>query len=306
MDISDALEGYWLTRSIDLSPNTIRGYKLIFKRLTEFTGNIQIEEINANTIRRFLLYLPDQFDMGDRSVSNAWVALSSLWTWAEGELSIPHVIRDKVKQPKFIDIVPDAFTEEEIKAILKATKFTKEWDSRRGRHAHSRRPTASRDEAIILTLVDTGLRSGELCALTIGDYDKARMRLHVRQGKGKKSRYIGLGNRASKGIWLYMTRRGKVKPSDPLFASKTDRFMDKDNLRHTLDIIGKNANVESVYPHRFRHTFAIEFLRNGGDVMLLKELLGHSSLDMVMRYAKIVDQDITRAVRHSPADNWRL
>lgn len=73
-----------------------------------------------------------------------------------------------------------------------------------------------------------------------------------------------------------------------------------------LNTIGKNAGVEKVYPHRFRHTFAIQFLRNGGNVALLKELLGHESIEMVMRYAKIAEQDIANAPAHSPADNWRL
>lgn len=306
MKLSDALEGYWLSRKLDLSPNTIRDYKLTYHRLREFLGDLQLEEINANHIRRFLIYLPDQFNLGDRTVSNAWIALSSLWTWAESELSIAHVIRDKVKQPTFVDVVPDAFTHDEIKSLLKSAKFTKDWNSRSGRQTRTKRPTARRDEAIILTLVDTGIRSGELCVLTVGDYDRNRQRLHIKHGKGKKARYVGLGNRGSKAIWLYMTDRGRTKSNEPLFCSKNDTFLDRDNLRHTLEIIGKNAGVENVYPHRFRHTFAIEFLRNGGNVMLLKEMLGHSSLDMVMRYAKIVDQDISKAINHSPADNWRL
>lgn len=117
---------------------------------------------------------------------------------------------------------------------------------------------------------------------------------------------IALGTRAAKAIWLYMTKRPDAKPTDPLFATKTERFMQRDNLRHTLEIIGKNAGVEGVYPHRFRHTFAIEFLRNGGNIALLKALMGHESLEMVMRYAKIVEQDIGCAPNHSPADNWHL
>lgn len=306
MKLSDALEGYWLTRKIDLSPNTVNDYSLTFHRLLEFAGDVELEEINANVIRKFLAYLPGEYGIGERTVSNVWVALSSLWTWAETELQTPHIIRGKVNRPKFVDVIPDAFTHEEIKALLKAAKFTKAWKGRAGTRTHSRRPTAWRDEAIILTLVDTGMRAGELCALAVGDYDKGRQRIHIRQGKGKKARYVSLGSRASKAIWLYMTKRSSAKMTDPLFAAKTGSFLNRDNLRHTLDTIGKNASVENVYPHRFRHTFAVEFLRNGGNVMLLKEILGHESLDMVMRYAKIVDRDITGAIAHSPADNWRL
>ena len=82
--------------------------------------------------------------------------------------------------------------------------------------------------------------------------------------------------------------------------------MQRDNLRHTLQRIAERANVDNVYPHRFRHTFAITFLRNGGNVLLLKELLGHESLEMVMHYARIAEQDIDQGSDYSPADNWKL
>lgn len=306
MQLSNAIEGYWLTRRLDMSPHTVSDYGLTYRRLIDYVNNAEFEAIGTMTIRRFMAHLASEYDLSDRSLSNVWIALSSLWTWAEAELGIAHVIRGKVKRPKYTDMIPDAFTHEEVQALLKAAKFTKAWRGRAGGHARSRRPTAPRDEAIILVLVDTGLRSSELCALTVGDYDQKRSRLHVRHGKGGKERYVAVGTRTAKAIWLYMTKRINIKPSDPLFATRSDRFMQRDNLRHTLDNIGRIAGIEGVYPHRFRHTFAIEFLRNGGNVMLLKELLGHESLDMVMRYARISELDIDRAPAHSPADNWRL
>lgn len=306
MKLSDALQGYWLSRRLDLSPNTIRDYELTFRRLVDFVNDADIEEVDANVIRRFLAHLSQTHELSDRTLSNIWTALSSLWTWAEVDLGIPHALRGKVKRPKFVDVVPDAFTHDELRALVKGAKFTKGWRGRAGKHTHSRRPTALRDEAIILTLVDTGIRASELCALQVGDYDAKRSRLHIRHGKGNKARYVALGQRAAKAIWLYMTKRPTCKATDPLFAAKTGRFLQRDNLRHMLDTIGKNAGVENVYPHRFRHTFAIQFLRNGGNVALLKELMGHESIEMVMRYAKIAEQDVANAPAHSPADNWRL
>lgn len=57
---------------------------------------------------------------------------------------------------------------------------------------------------------------------------------------------------------------------------------------------------------RFRYTFAIKFLRNGGNVFVLKELLGHEKLEQTMRYVKFVESDISESAKHSPTDNWRL
>ena len=83
--------------------------------------------------------------------------------------------------------------------------------------------------------------------------------------------------------------------------------MSKNSLRLLITGLGEKAGVKKCHPHRFRHTFAITYLRFGGDVFTLQALLGHSTLDMVRHYAVSAEIDIQQAHRRaSPADNWRL
>lgn len=306
MKLSDAIDGYWLDKQLDFSKHTITGYRVIFRRFVAFLDDKEIEQVTTNDVRHFLLHCADEFELSAKSLSNVWAALSSLWTWAESELKTEHIIRGKVKRPRYRKTIIETFTQDDIRALLKAAGYTQSWQARSGKQTQSRRPTASRDRAIILTLLDTGIRAQELCDLTIGDYDEKRGRLHIRHGKGDKQRFVVLGSRSRKAIWRMLVERGQVKPSAPMYATQTEGHMQRDNLRHTLRRIGERANVQRVYPHRFRHTFAINFVRNGGNVLLLKELLGHESIDMVMHYARIAEQDIDRGSDYSPADNWRL
>ncbi|MBI5082479.1 MAG: tyrosine-type recombinase/integrase, partial [Chloroflexi bacterium] len=67
------------------------------------------------------------------------------------------------------------------------------------------------------------------------------------------------------------------------------------------------AKVPKCHPHRFRHTFAITYLRSGGDVFTFQELMGRSTLEMVQHYARLAERDVDEVhKRASPADNWRL
>jgi len=67
------------------------------------------------------------------------------------------------------------------------------------------------------------------------------------------------------------------------------------------------CGVVHAYPHRFRHTFAVNFLRNHGDVYSLQAILGHTTLKMCKVYLALAQQDTDNAHRRaSPADNWRL
>jgi integrase/recombinase XerD len=71
--------------------------------------------------------------------------------------------------------------------------------------------------------------------------------------------------------------------------------------------LGAKAGVQACHPHRFRHTFAVNFLRNGGNAFELQMALGHTTLQMVQTYLALAQADLDAAHRKaSPVENWRL
>lgn len=308
MTIQDALLGYWLERRRNVSPATVKDYSLTFNRFVAWLpANIPIEAITADHVRQFLNAMQRQHKLRGKTLANYWTALSSLWTWAEAELRIPHIIRNRVACPEYRRPAILPYTRQEITAMLEATGQNSAWRSRNGRQVRSVRPEALRDRAILLTLLDSGLRASELCNLTIGDHDNRNGQLHIRKGKGGKDRYVYLGDSSRKAIWRYLASRPGAPPTAPLFATKTGGHIERNSLGNMIESTAKRANVEHPTIHRFRHTFGITFLRNGGNVLELQQLLGHEKLETVRIYASLAQIDLEQAQRRaSPADNWRL
>src|SRR5690606_13692895 len=102
----------------EFSDKTTPGYRRTFERFIAFMGDCDIEAVTSADIRRFLQHLKQDYGLGRRTVSDAWVPLSSLWTWAEAELEIPHIIRGKVKRPPFTKQVIQPFDEQDIRKLL--------------------------------------------------------------------------------------------------------------------------------------------------------------------------------------------
>jgi integrase/recombinase XerD len=114
-----------------------------------------------------------------------------------------------VPAPKYTEAQVESFTKEEIEALLKACEYCREARTDQRRKFTMRRPTGRRDRAIILTLLDTGLRAGELCALRIGDLDLKTGKVIVHHGalgasKGGKGRTVFMGKATR---WLTKSRK---------------------------------------------------------------------------------------------------
>lgn len=306
MQLSQVIDGFFVVRRARLATTTRTSYLAAMQRFAAWMGDTYpVEDITPNDIRHYMRHL-EESGLSQRSIHDHLVILSSLWTFIVEEFNIPHIIR-QVEKPEFTqkEIIP--FTEGELKSILASAEWTMVWSTRKGRQVRSKRPTWRRDVALIMLLIDTGLRVSELCKLQVSDYQQDNGRLLVRFGKGNKQRVVFLGATAQRVLWRYMLSRNRIRPSDPIFVTRDIKPLSRSYVLQLVRRIGENAGVHNVHPHRFRHTFAIQFLRNGGNVFELQRILGHSELDTVKIYLRIAQVDIERAQKiHSPADNWRL
>ena len=214
----------------------------------------------------------------------------------------------RIEKPDYRRPPVEPFIRHEIIALIASSGKNAPRPGPGGVPSCSTRPTALRDRAILLALVDTGVRSSELCNLKVGDFDVTRDQLRIRQGKGAKDRFVYVGAVTSKAIWRYLAgRKPAAKAPDALFATRTGTHMDRNALDNLIEACAKRAGVEHAYPHRFRHTFAITFLCNGGSPLELQALLGHEKLDTVNIYVRLAQVDLQEAKkRASPADNWQL
>lgn len=293
MKLSEVVDNYWLAKELSFSETTKPGYRRTFSRLISFAGNVEIESITPADVRRFLVSLRD-LGCGNRTVSDAWVPLSGLWTWANNEFGIPHVIRGKVERPRFTRTTISPLSHDDLRRLVGVLEKDAQGAMRK---------TGQRDRALILSMLDTGARVSEICALTVGDYSPRTGRLLIRHGKGDKERFVVVGARTQEAISAWMDRRGQCTKASPLFASNsTGKHLRRDSIKHLFARLGKRAGVDNFHPHRMRHTFAVNFLRNGGNVMTLQMLLGHTDLSMSRRYVALAEQDIDAARQLLPVD----
>jgi integrase/recombinase XerD len=321
--ISQAISGFIQYKAAEgLSPTTLKSYEHDLKLWQEFMTDLPVNWIKTQKLQEYFVWLRTKYEprritgdhraLSNKTIRNFYISLSAFFTWASREFEMPNPLK-AIPAPKFEEAPVEPFTKEQIEALLKACEYARESQPMDRRKFTMRRWSAHRDQAIILMLLDTGLRASELSSLKVGDVDLKSGKVQVKHGrlggaKGGKGRTVFLGKAARRAVWRYLAERADGdEPEAPLFLVKYDRPLNKGALRLMINHLGEKVGITKCHPHRFRHTFAITYLRSGGDVFTLQALLGHSTLEMVQHYARIAQIDVEQAHRRaSPADNWRL
>ena len=187
-------------------------------------------------------------------------------------IKLPSIKRDKR--------LPVVLSANEMKELLKA-------------------PTLLKHRVLIGVIYGCGLRCHELRSLLIKDVDFDRNMIHVREGKGRKDRYVPIGEHLSRGLKKYIEAEHPVKW---LFNGKSHQepFSQRGTqwvIRETVKITGIKKHVSV---HTLRHTYATHLLELGLDIVSIKELLGHAHIDTTMIYLHVAKAG--RQAPFSPVD----
>jgi site-specific recombinase XerD len=156
------------------------------------------------------------------------------------------------------------------------------------RQCSRRAPTGIRNRALIAVLWRCGLRIGEARGLAVKDFDPDSGTLVVQRGKGGKRRVVGVdaGTVALLGRWLELRRkRGLPSGRAPLFCSLAGGPLDLSYVRHMLPRLARKAGIERrVHSHGLRHAFAVDLVRGGAPLYVVRDALGHASVATTQVY----------------------
>jgi len=184
-----------------------------------------------------------------------------------------YTLKNPVKEVEMLKIearIPRFLSEEEIKNILEKAE--------------------GEVKKIILILLNTGMRAGELTNLTWQDIDWQNRLIHIKETKIRKERKIPL-NKTCLEILKHLPRKGKF-----VFTSKNGKRMHRNRILEKVKEVYKKAGIENANVHTLRHTFASHLVMRGVDLYTVAKLLGHSDISTTQVYAHLSSKHLKGAV----------
>jgi site-specific recombinase XerD len=316
--LKSLVNGFVLTKQTEgKSPRTVEFYSENLRRFLWYASrqgwSDDIRMLTEWHIREFLGYLANerhrwgvegngsessQGKVSYATVHHYFVVLANFFgsVVREGLIRESPMAKIKVAKPKVKVIKP--YTPEEIRRMIGVCDCD---------YQHNGRFLGSRNKAIVLVFLDSGVRLSELTGMTLGDVSTSNGNIRV-MGKGSKERVVRIGTVAQKALWRYLIHRPD-NGCQEVWLSEEKQPLSCGGVQCLVKRLKERCGVNgSGSVHRFRHTFALSFLRVDKNVFNLQYLLGHSELEMVRRYtATLGMEDALKAhEKASPVDTMGL
>lgn len=272
------------------SQKTAENYHLYLERLVEFAGDIEVDKITAELVRKYRLWLNryKNENGGELSLITQNYHLIALRNFLKycAKRDIATLTADKVELPKTRRRQVSFLTTEETERLIESVDTST--------------TTGLRDRAMLELLFSSGLRVSELTNLNRDHINLQRGEFMVR-GKGQKDRPVFISPEATEWLALYLKSRNDS--AVPLFV-RYSGFKTGDERGESFRLTPRSVQrlvqhyarmagiTKHVSPHTLRHSFATDLLMNGADLRSVQSMLGHSNISTTQVYTHVTDQHL--------------
>lgn len=248
---------------------TIDGYSLAVRRITEFYDQCP-DKLTLQQLKDYFLALVKSHSWSTVKVDRNGLqffyqhVLNKQWAWV-----------DIVKPPQ-TKVLPDILTLKEVERVINQTREL-------------------RYQTFILVTYTLGLRLGEALNLKVGDIDSQRMKVHIRQGKGKKDRFVTLPIVTLRALRQYWATHRNAKLIFPNGKTLEDRhcakqFMDRGGVQKSFKVIIQDCNINKhITPHSLRHCYGAHLVEVGLNLRAIQHEMGHECPKTTALYTQLTE-----------------
>jgi site-specific recombinase XerD len=279
----DAERGY--------SPYTVKSYRGDLRSFFSFAVTRDVTEVGDVTtllVREWISSLRTG-GLAHSSIARHLYALRSFWSFLLDSEAVAGDPLKRISIPKQKHSLPATLSVAELRVLLAAAE------------QHPNPVVGFRDYAIVCMLAFTGMRRGELLAMDVDHVSLEGSVVHVKHGKGGRSRIIPLAEEAVSAIRDWLDVRPKSK-TEALFVTVRGNRIYPSRLQVIWRRVLEQSGVcrPGVTLHTLRHSFATLLLQNGANLFAIQKLLGHSRLDTTAFYLRMGDDDLRAGVERHP------
>lgn len=266
------------------SQKTITSYYGDLVEYDDFIKNncIEILDINYDVVNRYLKYLYEK-KISKSSISRKLSSIRGLYNYLIRENIVSINYFNEVSNPKKDLYLPRFLKREELDKVFSI--------------CDNKSPIEQRDTLVMELLYATGLRVSELVNIKVANIDQKNRTIKV-LGKGSKERIVIFNNHTKEAMDIYLREGYKTfnkEGSQYLILNKNGNKLSERYVRNIVDKFVRKAGLNiKIGPHTLRHTFATDMLENGSDLMTVKELLGHESLNTTSIYTHVTNEHIKK------------
>lgn len=274
----------------NLSEETIKWYHNQFSGFLQFLENDDtlISEISSKTIDNFILYLRRKNTCNDITINSYLRGMRACLYYA---MDKNYLVSFKIKLPKVDKKIKETYSDEELALLLKKPNMK------------SASFTEYKIWVFINYLLGTGNRISSALNIQLMDLDFTNNMIQINHTKNRVAQLIPMSQTLSAILNEFLKYR-KGEPTDYLFCNSYGQQGDIHTYQDMLRRYNNSRGVNKTSAHLFRHTFAKNWILNGGDIFRLQKILGHSDLSVVKEYVNMFGGDLSKNFdKFNPLDN---